>query len=195
MHQRSLRLGLLAGAALALISATRAADRRTATTPHAGWLPGLGEQGAGDGVNRTRRGQLRVQDGSRAPRRASEEALNRPTDPAHPPVVAPDHAPAATPDHAPAATPDHAPAATPDHAPAAAQAPGSGRKPGASGTGSGAWVLAEDGACPSGYEVKVKLSSGLYHLPGMLAYSRTQPDRCYASADAAEADGFTRARR
>jgi hypothetical protein len=35
----------------------------------------------------------------------------------------------------------------------------------------------------------------LYHLPGMLAYDRTHPDRCYPSPEAAETDGFTRAKR
>jgi hypothetical protein len=49
--------------------------------------------------------------------------------------------------------------------------------------------------CPPGFEVKVKLASGIYHLPGMFAYERTIPDRCYASADAAEADGFRAAKR
>ena len=34
--------------------------------------------------------------------------------------------------------------------------------------------------CPAGFEVKVKLASGIYHLPGMFAYQRTIPDRCYA---------------
>jgi hypothetical protein len=58
-----------------------------------------------------------------------------------------------------------------------------------------AWVEAEDGTCPDGYPVKAKLSSRLFHLPGMLAYERTKPDRCYTDAAAAEADGFTRARR
>jgi hypothetical protein len=46
-----------------------------------------------------------------------------------------------------------------------------------------------------GYPIKVKLSSGIYHLPGMLAYERTQADRWYASADDAVADGFRAAKR
>lgn len=57
------------------------------------------------------------------------------------------------------------------------------------------WVDPVDGACPDGYPVKAKLRSRLYHLPGMAAYARTGPDRCYPTAEAAEADGFTRARR
>ena len=49
--------------------------------------------------------------------------------------------------------------------------------------------------CPPGFAVKVKLASGIYHLPGMFAYERTIPDRCYATAEAAEADGFRAAKR
>jgi hypothetical protein len=57
------------------------------------------------------------------------------------------------------------------------------------------WSDAVEKACPPGFEVKVKLASGIYHLPGMFAYDRTIPDRCYASAEAAEADGFRAAKR
>ena len=57
------------------------------------------------------------------------------------------------------------------------------------------WVEPEGGACPSSHPVKVKLASGLIHLPGMLAYERTRADRCYTTAATAQADGFTLARR
>ncbi len=57
------------------------------------------------------------------------------------------------------------------------------------------WVEAIHGASPDGYPVKVKVRSGIFHLPGMLNYERTTPDRCYASAAAAEADGFRPAKR
>jgi len=53
-----------------------------------------------------------------------------------------------------------------------------------------AWVEAVDGECPVGYAVKVKESSGIYHVSGMRNYERTQPDRCYPTTEAAEADGF-----
>lgn len=68
----------------------------------------------------------------------------------------------------------------------------------AAGAGSGSpepWVAPEGNACPVTHPVKAKLSSGRFHLPGMLAYDRTVPDRCYADAEAAEADGLTRAKR
>ena len=51
------------------------------------------------------------------------------------------------------------------------------------------WVdPAESGACPAHHPVKAKLASGIYHLPGGANYARTKPDRCYLSAEAAEAD-------
>jgi hypothetical protein len=43
--------------------------------------------------------------------------------------------------------------------------------------------------------VKGKLSSFLYHLPGMAAYTRTKPDRCYRDERAALADGLLKAKR
>jgi hypothetical protein len=46
------------------------------------------------------------------------------------------------------------------------------------------------GACPAHHPVKAKLASGIYHVPGGANYARTQPDRCYLSAEAAEADGL-----
>jgi hypothetical protein len=52
-----------------------------------------------------------------------------------------------------------------------------------------------DGACPASHPVKGKASSGLFHLPGMVAYERTNADTCFVDADAAEAAGFTRAKR
>jgi len=62
-------------------------------------------------------------------------------------------------------------------------------------TAGGPWVAPEGKACPPTHPVKAKLASRLYHLPGMLAYERTVPDRCYVDPAAAEADGFTRAKR
>ena len=57
------------------------------------------------------------------------------------------------------------------------------------------WVPpGEGGTCPAAHPVKAKLRSGIYHLEGMAAYTRTVADRCYPSPEAAEADGFRRAR-
>jgi hypothetical protein len=57
------------------------------------------------------------------------------------------------------------------------------------------WVEPGADGCPPTHPVKAKQTSMLYHLPGMLAYERTKPDRCYQDAEAAEADGFARAKR
>jgi hypothetical protein len=56
------------------------------------------------------------------------------------------------------------------------------------------WVEAVDGACPLSHPVKVKVSSGIYHLPGSSFYDRTRPERCYVDAAAAEADGYRAAK-
>jgi hypothetical protein len=52
-----------------------------------------------------------------------------------------------------------------------------------------------DGACPLTHPVKAKLASGIYHVPGGGNYERTKPDRCYSTAEAAEADGLRPAKR
>ena len=59
-----------------------------------------------------------------------------------------------------------------------------------------AWVAPDPGGiCPTTHPVKAKLTSKLFHLPGMFAYARTNPDRCYRDEAAAEADGLTKAKR
>ena len=57
------------------------------------------------------------------------------------------------------------------------------------------WREPIDGACPDGYLIKAKVASGIFHVPGGLAYDRTKPDRCYPSPEAAMADGFRAAKR
>jgi hypothetical protein len=57
------------------------------------------------------------------------------------------------------------------------------------------WIDAEGGSSPATHPVKAKLKSGIYHLPGMLNYDRTVPDRWYRDAEAAEADGLRKAKR
>jgi hypothetical protein len=53
------------------------------------------------------------------------------------------------------------------------------------------WVTAtDDGTAPEGYPIKAKESSGIFHLPGGRFYDRTNPDRWYATAEAAVADGY-----
>ena len=57
-----------------------------------------------------------------------------------------------------------------------------------------AWVEAVNGACPPSHPVKVKTTSGIYHVPGGQFYDRTRPERCYVDAAAAEADGYRAAK-
>ena len=56
------------------------------------------------------------------------------------------------------------------------------------------WVAPVDGACPSGYPIKGNSNSLIYHVPGGRFYDRTVPERCYASAADAEADGYRAAK-
>ena len=58
-----------------------------------------------------------------------------------------------------------------------------------------AWLAAnDDGSAPASHPVKVKESSGIFHVPGGRFYDRTKPDRCYPTAAAAEADGYRRSK-
>jgi hypothetical protein len=52
----------------------------------------------------------------------------------------------------------------------------------------------EDGSVPASHPIKVKESSGIFHVPGGRFYDRTKPDRCYPTAAAAEADGYRRSK-
>ena len=58
-----------------------------------------------------------------------------------------------------------------------------------------AWVEPAGDVCPTSHPVKAKLSSKIFHLPGMLNYDRTKPDRCYRDGPAAEGDGLRPAKR
>jgi hypothetical protein len=95
--------------------------------------------------------------------------------------------------------------ASPPTAPAPVPAPGSATGPApASATGPAPFVAVEpepvrwvppvDGECPSGFPVKANANSGIFHLPGGRFYARTVPERCYATAEDAEADGYRRAK-
>jgi len=56
------------------------------------------------------------------------------------------------------------------------------------------WRDSEDGRCLEGYPIKVNLTSGIFHVPGGRFYERTLAQRCYASTDAAERDGYRQAK-
>lgn len=76
--------------------------------------------------------------------------------------------------------PEAAPAPAPEAAPAAGDA----------GPVSGA-----DSVCPDSHPVKANDNSGIYHVPGQQHYGRTNARNCYASAAAAQADGYRAAQR
>lgn len=55
----------------------------------------------------------------------------------------------------------------------------------------GDWIEPDaEGDCPLSHPVKVKLRSGIYHVPGGASYERTNADRCYTNPGDAEADGY-----
>jgi len=56
------------------------------------------------------------------------------------------------------------------------------------------WIPPVDGQCPEGYPIKANDNSGIFHVPGGRFYERTVPERCYADAHDAEADGYRRAK-
>ena len=57
------------------------------------------------------------------------------------------------------------------------------------------WVLSnDDGSAPDTHPIKAKETSGIYHLPGGRFYDRTNPDRCYATPEDAQADGYRQAK-
>jgi hypothetical protein len=61
-------------------------------------------------------------------------------------------------------------------------------------TATARWVMPVDGACPPGYPVKANDNSGIFHVPGGRFYDRTVPERCYADAADAVADGYRAAK-
>lgn len=85
-------------------------------------------------------------------------------------------------------------------APAARKAPAAKKKPAmkaaaAPTSGRITWVDPTGRICPPSHPVKAKLSSRIFHLPGMAAYNRTAPDRCYVDEASAVQDGFTKSKR
>ncbi len=64
-----------------------------------------------------------------------------------------------------------------------------------SAEGADSWLPPVDGECPEGHRIKVNARSGIYHVPGGASYDRTTPERCYPTAEEAEADGFRPAKR
>ncbi len=82
---------------------------------------------------------------------------------------------------------------TPDAPPATPPHPHTGTAPGDAAETTN-WVPPVDGKCPDGYPIKANDNSGIFHVPGGRFYERTVPERCYADAHDAEADGYRRAK-
>lgn len=61
-------------------------------------------------------------------------------------------------------------------------------------TASARWVAPVDGQCPDGFPIKANDNSGIFHVPGGRFYARTVPERCYAAAEDAVADGYRQAK-
>ena len=62
-------------------------------------------------------------------------------------------------------------------------------------TPDGRWAPPDDdGSCPVGFPIKANDNSGIYHVPTGRFYGRTKAERCYATADGAEADGYRAAK-
>ena len=91
----------------------------------------------------------------------------------------------------PAAAPEWPPVEPPT-APAASPAPAPA--PADDAPPEQAWVEPVDGACPDTHPIKANNKSGIYHSPGGRFYDRTVPERCYARAEDAEADGYRAAK-
>lgn len=207
-----LRLGLLAGVVVTLFKVVQS---RRSTREEAVWPPLQPEPVAVEPLAATVTERMRPE---------TERPPPFPPPAPAPPAVAPPMAPAPVPP-LPAAAPLPAPpaAAPPAPAPVArvvkkaaktrrASAPRAAppAEPGpADRSATGAkpvrgrvrkarrqpWVEPLGNDAPTSHPVKAKLSSMLYHLPGMAFYNRTRPDRCYVDAEAAEADGFIRSKR
>jgi hypothetical protein len=59
----------------------------------------------------------------------------------------------------------------------------------------GDWVSPNDDAsCPPSHPIKANDNSGIFHVPGGRFYERTRAERCYATAEAAVADGYRQAK-
>lgn len=61
------------------------------------------------------------------------------------------------------------------------------------GSSSPNWLAPIKGECPLTHQIKARYATGRYHPPGSASYAKVVADCCYATAEEAEADGFSRA--
>ena len=77
----------------------------------------------------------------------------------------------------------------------AATAANTSESAGAPSENGGPWVVpADDGSCPISHPIKANDNSMIFHVPGGRFYDRTVAERCYATEDAAAADGYRRSK-
>lgn len=200
MIRRSFRIGLtlgiLAGLAVALAKILRSGSGDTAApapAPAPPW-PRLVTDPA---VPEAPTAALRPDPASPVP---AAPASPEPVAPSAEPSSAP--APVDAPVVPPQAEPEPAPAPPAAEPTAVAPAPAAGpakkaakKKAAPKKKPASAWVEPKGAVCPTSHPVKAKLSSKIFHLPGMLNYERTNPDRCYRDEAAAEGDGLRAAKR
>lgn len=184
MLKRVFRLGVFAVVAAAVLGAVRLLRRdhdplpTVATTPSAPWPPLRDETPAATAP-------VEPPPVDVAPGDVSDESEPTPVPDAPVPDAPAPEAP--VPEVAPA---DGAPAAVTE--PEVSGVPVAASDPAATA----GWVEPDaDGECPPGFPIKAKMSSKIFHSPGQLNYDRTTPDRCYADAAGAEADGLRAAKR
>jgi hypothetical protein len=180
-----LRLGILAGVVFAVVKTFQARRAiREPIAPPASWRPPERAPAAPPAAAPVREAPRRE-----TPMRPGPPRPTQPPMPPRPSVATPPPTP-------PPPEPTPPPAAEPKKAAkkAAKRAKKAAKATPAAPSGR-AWVEPDEGACPQSHPVKAKLSSKIFHLPGMLAYDRTNADRCYSDADAATGDGFRAAKR
>ena len=128
------------------------------------------------------------------PRKAGTKKASAPVQPPPPPVTAPEPAPEPEAKKAAKAPKKAATAKAPAKAPAK-KAAKKAAKATPEPVSTEPWVAPQGTFCPPSHPIKAKLSSRIFHLPGMFAYPRTAPDRCYAREEDAIEDGLTKAKR
>jgi hypothetical protein len=186
--RRSFRFGLRAGVLIGLVlAAWKLWQARSAAE-----APGDGWSGNDRGWSPPPPAPVPKAD---RPAGASDVAPPDPIAPSAPSSdpVAPPPAAVAPPSAAPSE-----PAPSPDPAPPEASATKKAAGPSSRSDDSDlpqVWVEPVGTTCPPDHPIKVKLASRLFHIPGMFAYERTRPDRCYAEEQDAVVEGFSRAKR
>lgn len=202
MIRRSFRIGLRVGLLLGIVAAVVKTVQSRRVSTGIGDLPAPADSWTRPTAEPAK---LRLPDPKRTPEPAPEATAPRVVpDPVDAPEielesdVKPEAEPEAEPE--PTRLPPEAKSPTPVTAkPETAPAPAAKRerplRAAKKATPRQPWVDPNGNICPPTHPVKAKLASKIFHMPGMLNYDRTAPDRCYVDAANAEADGLRAAKR